>query len=69
MAIHRTAVEFTAKAFIAFTLTRITLMRTAPGLTVRPAEAPSIRNNSRAWRAWSGVAKQEAGVLAAGVVI
>ena len=67
MAIHRTTVEFTAKTFIAFTLTRIALMCTAPGLTVRPAEAPGVRNNSRAWRTWPRVAKQEAGVLAAGV--
>ena len=43
MAIHRTPVEFTAKAFITFAHTRITLMRAAPGLAVRSAKAPSIR--------------------------
>ena len=69
MAINRTPVEFTAKAFITFAHTRITLMRAAPGLAVRSTKAPSIRDNCGARRTRPGVAKQEAGVLAAGVCI
>lgn len=69
MAIHRTPVEFTAKGFITFTHTRIPLMRAASGLTARSTKAPSIRDNSRARWTGAGVAKQEAGVLAAGVRI
>lgn len=69
MAIHWTPVESTGKAFITFPRTRITLMCAASGLTVRPTKAQRVRDNSRAWRTWSRVAKQEAGVLAAGVGI
>jgi hypothetical protein len=69
MALHRTPVEFTAKASVTFARARITLMCAAPGLPVRSTKAASIRDNCRARRARPGVAKQEAGVLAAGVCI
>lgn len=69
MAIHRTPVESTAKTFITFPRTRITLMCTAPGLPERPTKAPCIRDNGRAWWAWPWVAQQEAGVLTARVGI
>lgn len=69
MAIHRTQVESTAKAFIAFIRTRITLVCAVSRLTVRPTKAPRIRDNSPARWTWSGIVKQEAGVLTAGVRI
>jgi hypothetical protein len=69
MAIQWTPVEFTAKVFVTFTRTRITLMCAAPGFAVRSTKAPSIRDNCWARRARPRVAKQEAGVLAARVDI
>lgn len=69
MAIHWTAVESTAKTFVAFPPTRVTLMCAASGLPVRSTEARRFRNNGRAWRTWPWVAQQQAGMLTAGVEI
>ena len=58
MAIHRTTVETTAKTFVTFPRTRVTLMCAASRLPVRPTKAGRIRDNSRAWWTRPRVAQQ-----------